>query len=277
MAPQATGEKQQLPPERAPWYALHPRHLHFSKWTWRLLVVGLVIYFFYAYSVKPLWQFGWRTHLYCPEQFWPVKSAAGKQFHGGGWVTSRHILVYGAPGIRPYVVKQAADGMQSIVDELHLDLTVQLVPTPPDAAHSLAAATIHKSRFASQFDLDKFIAHRLDDRGMRYAEMVIVDAPFTDPSWAWGLTDFPSGTSVLQEQNTCHELGRHEGTHLLGYDRHDDFPYYVFGYPEAFLPSQRATLMMLLPKNSEQISPRARDAVLNFWHGLETKDRHYFK
>lgn len=267
----------QAPPERVPWYSLHPRNLHFSKWTWRFLALAAVIYCGYAFSVKPLWQFGWRTHLYCPEQFFSVKSAMGKSFRGGDWVTSRHILVYGAPGTNAKLVREAAEGMRSMVDELHLDITVTLVHTPSDAACSLDAATRNKGKSNQQFDLDDFIAHRLDDRGMRFAEMVVVDAQFTDPVWAWGLTDFRSGTSVLQQQDMSRELARHEGTHLLGYDRHDDLPYYVFGYPEGFLPSERATLMMLLPKNSSQLSPRAHDAVINFWRGLETNKRHYFK
>ncbi len=53
--PRIAGESMQAPPEQVPWYSLHPRHLHFNKWTWRLLVVAFVFYFFYAFSVKPLW------------------------------------------------------------------------------------------------------------------------------------------------------------------------------------------------------------------------------
>ncbi len=168
-------------------------------------------------------------------------------------------------------------GMRSVVDELHLDLSVQLVPCPPDAASSITPATTHTGRIVSHFDLNKFIARRLDDRGMQFAEMVVVDAQFTNPEWAWGLTDFSSGTSVLQQGETSTDLGRHEGTHLLGYDRHDDFPYYVFGYPEGSLPGERNTLMMLQPKGSSILSPRAHDAVINFWRGLETKARRYCK
>jgi len=278
--------------EKIPWYSLNPRQLHFGKWTWRFIKVAAVIFVLSAFSVKPLWQFGWRAHLYCPEQFFPVKSAKGKSFRGGDWVTSKKIIVYGAPGTNDALVYETAEGLRNIVDELHLDISVQLVPCPKDAEYSLIAATHPHGQVASQptahkwimtgkaisrFDLDTFIAHRLDARGMKFAEMVVVDAQFTNPDWAWGLTDFPSGTAVLQQGETGRELARHEGTHLLGYDRHDDFPYYVFGYPEGWLPSQRATLMMLLTKDTPQLSPRAHDAVINFWRGLETKKRRYFK
>jgi len=262
---------------KIPWYSLHPRLLHLGKWTWWLIACAAVLYFFYTCSFKPLWQIGWRTHLYCREQFDPVESATGKKFRGGDWVTSRKILVYGAPGVKAREVRKAADGMRSIVDELHLNLSVQMVSTPPDAARSIAAATTNKGKIAARFDQNKFIARRLDERGMMFAEMVVVDAHFADPEWAFGLADFPSGVAVLQKSVTTPELGRHEGTHLLGYDRHDDFPYYVFGYPEGWYPAGRATLMMLRPMGSPQLSPRARDAVINFWRGLETKKRRYFK
>ena len=267
---------QEVPSEKVPWYTLNPRHLRFNKWSWRFLGVALVLFFCYGFNIKPLWQLEWRTHLFCLEQFASVKSAAGKTFKGGDWVNSREILVYGAPGVQESLVAQAADGMQSIVKELHLDLHVRQVPAPADALRSLAAATIHNSRVESHFDLDKFMERRLDDRGMRYAEMVVVDAQFKDPDWAWGLTYFPTGTAVLQASETTRTLARHEGTHLLGYDRHDDMPWYVFGYPEVPLPAQRDTLMMLLPKKSDQLSSRAHDAVVNFWRGMETGGKHYF-
>jgi len=263
--------------EKVPWYSLNPRHLHFSKATWTLLAVALVIFLFYGFSIKPLWQFGWRHHLYTTENLWPEKSATGKKFASGSWVKSRKIIVYGAPKVSDAVVKDAADGMRSMVEEMHLDITVSKVPAPPEALRSIEAATICKHPGDKHFNMDKFIEHRLDDRGMQYAEMVVVDGPFTDPEWAWGLTYFAAGVSVLQETNTTRDLGRHEGTHLLGYNRHDDLPFYVLGYPEGLIPSQRDTLMMLLPKHSDQLSPRARDAVRQFWLGMETKDVHYFK
>jgi hypothetical protein len=74
------------------------------------------------------------------------------------------------------------------------------------------------------------------------------------------------------------DLGRHEGTHLLGYDKHDDMPFYVIGYREHLIPSARNTLMMLMPKESSMLSPRARDALIYFWRGMEKMSgRRYFK
>lgn len=275
--PPTTSIDGKTPNEKIPWYSLNPRHLRFSKWTLRLLSVVPVLFLLFGTSIKPLWQFGWRTHWICPEQFWSQKSATGKKLIGGDWVTSRKILVYGAPGVKQSSVEDAAAGITSVINELHLDLTVNIVSPSEDALHSLQAATNTDKLGIKHFDFDKFLAHRLDDRGMRFAEMVVVDAQFVDPCWAWGLTHFPSGTSVLQEQYTDVSLGRHEGTHLLGYNKHDDVPFYIIGYPENLAPANRDTLMMLLPKSSVQLSARARDAVLNFWHGLETKNIHYFK
>lgn len=93
-----------------------------------------------------------------------------------------------------------------------------------------------------------------------------------------GTDEFQQRRFVLNEDVSGYDLGRHEGTHLLGYDKHDDLPWYVIGYPESWNPQDRNTLMMLLPKPSSELSERGRDALINFWKGMETMSgRQYFK
>ncbi|HEY3417719.1 MAG TPA: hypothetical protein VGM23_12620, partial [Armatimonadota bacterium] len=123
---------------------------------------------------------------------------------------------------------------------------------------------------------DRFMELRLDDRGMRYGEMVVVAAPFTDPSWAHGISVFSTGVAVLQDNYGDVSLGRHEGAHLIGYDYHDDQPWYILGYAEDSVPLRRDTLMMLMPTENQELSPRARDALLAFWHSLEKLQRTTF-
>ncbi len=252
-----------------PWYSLHPRHLRFSKFTWYFLAIAGVIILLYTVSVKPLWQYGWRVGLYGFSQYWTQTSTRGKKIPGGSWTRTRTILVYGEPGVKAATVRQAAEGLSGLIAELHLSLTVRVVSAPVDACAALKDATITTTAGTAAFDLDRFIAHRLDDRGDRFGEMVVVHAPFTDPPWAWGLTYFPCGIAALQEDHTDYNLGRHEGAHLIGYDKHDDMPLYIIGYAENPIPTNRDTLMMLLPMGSNTLSPRARDALRNFWRGLE--------
>ena len=262
-------------PAPVPWYAFTSTSQGFSKATWRFLAVAGVILLGCLVTVKPLWQLGWRHHVICAWEFYAVKSASGKTFPGGGWVRGREIRVYGAPGVTSDHVLAAADGLASLVKELGLHITVKAVPPSADALASLQAA-VKQTKNGPAFDLDTFIDRRLDDRGQRFAEMIVVKQPFTDPDWAWGLTRFPEGVAALQEERTDPALGRHEGAHLLGYDKHDDMPWYILGYPEDPIPDNRDTLMMLLQKKSDALSARARDALHYFWLGEEEREKMRF-
>lgn len=266
-------------PPRVPWYSLNPKHLRFSKFTWRFIGVAGVIILFSLVSIKPLWIWGWRSHLYCLAQLKPVTSASGKTFKSGAWAKSKRIVVYGAQGMDEGRIELAFVGMRDIVNELGLDFTVEIIPLPKDAEASIKASIVRNPNGTESFDFDAFVERRLDDRGDRYGEMAVVDCEFADPSWAYGLTSFADGVCVLQQPMVNDDsLGRHEGTHLLGYDKHDDRPFYVFGYREHLIPSERNTLMMLMPKESSALSPRARDAVSNFWKGMERMSgRKYLK
>ena len=267
------------PPKPVPWYSLHPKNLRFSKFTWWFLAVTGMVILFFTVTIKPVWNWGWRHHLYCMAQMKPVKSASGKTFKSGAWAHAKHIVVYGAPGTDADSVESAYFGMSEMVEELGLDFKVEIVPLPKNAADSIKQSIVKNPNGTESFDFDRFAARRLDDRGDRFAEMVVVDCEFADPSWAFGLTSFADGICVLQQSMIGNDsLGRHEGTHLLGYDKHDDMPLYILGYRENINPQDRNTLMMLLPKESSALSPRARDAVINFWRGMENRDGiRYFK
>jgi len=266
-------------PPRVPWYSLNPKHLRFSKFTWWFLGIAGTIILFSLVTAKPLWIWGWQTHLYCASQLGPVKSASGKTFKSGAWAKAKRIVVYGAPGIDEGRLELAYIGMRDIVNELGLDFTVESIPLPKDAEASITASVVRNPNGTESFDFDIFVSRRLDDRGDQFGEMVVVDCEFADPSWAFGLTSFADGVAVLQQPMVSDDgLGRHEGTHLVGYDKHDDVPFYILGYRENLVPQNRDTLMMLLPKPSNELSPRARDAVINFWKGMERMSgRKYLK
>jgi hypothetical protein len=263
-------------PAPVPWYTLNPKHLKFGRITRTIIIIAGFVVLFNVISVKPLWQFGWRVPLYCWQQLLPVTSPSGQQLPGGGWTRGRRILVYGAPGVQPQKVTQAAKGLRGLVDELGLNLKVEEVEAPADALRDIAEA--QRASANAGFDFDRYRGLRLDARGEKYAEMVVVKASFTDPTWAWGLSEYTSGLAVLQENMTTPELGKHEGAHLLGYHRHDDLPWEVFGYQEEWYPQGRNTLMMLMMTSDDTLSDRARDALLNFWRGKEGREgERYFK
>ncbi|HOF87300.1 MAG TPA: hypothetical protein PLZ36_04215 [Armatimonadota bacterium] len=261
-----------------PWYTVNPRHLRFSKFTWWVIGLGFPLILLFTVSIKPLWCWGWHAPFYSYAHFLPVADAAGRRHRGGEWVRAKEIIVYGMPGTDPRDVQITADGLQDLVNELNLDFTVRLVEAPPKAVESWRAALTPGAGGEKRFNMDRFEARRLAERQMQYGEMVLIDAEFTNPTWAWGLSSFRSGISVVRAPHCGIALSRHEGAHLLGYDRHDDMPLYIIGYREGAIPALRDTLMMLKPTSSMALSDRAFDALHAFWLGLE--DRHgtqYFR
>lgn len=260
------------PMPASPWYSLNPKHIRFSKFTWWFLAVASVVLLLNFVSIKPLWQWGWRTRIYCFTQFYPVRSDKGIAYPGGAWLRSKTIHVYCAPDADPALAETCAQGLRGLVEELGLDIDVQAIPLSPEAKRSLEASLVKRGDGSMTFDTDRFDKLRLDDRGDDYGEMVVIGSmDFRDPDWAWGLTDFASGIAVLREEVTTIDLARHEGAHLLGYDKHDDMPAYILGYREDWNPQARNTLMMLLPKTDSALSDRARDALLAFYRGQETR------
>jgi hypothetical protein len=245
--------------------------------TARLLVLCLCLAALpFCFSARPLWQFAWRQGLYTITSFTAEKTASGGKVAGGAWRTSKRIRVYGMPDASPRVVAEAHAGMKSLVDELGLDIAVELAEAPPDAVAAYRDAQV--SPGGDAVDFDRFAALRLDQRGATYGEMVVFDGHFSDPAWAWGISSFRPGLAMLTETHSDANLGRHEGAHLIGYNKHDDFPWYVLGYREKSSPAARDTLMMLLPTGADALSDRARDALLNFWRGLERRDNtRYFR
>lgn len=257
--------------QTAPWYArrVNLRALRLGKFTRIFLAITLPLIILYSFSIKPLWQFGWRVHFYGISNSFPVHTASGKWVAGGAWMRSREIRVYGVPGVEPKVVHGAVAGLTSLVDELGLNLTVREVPTPADVPAQYRAAQVLENG-KSSFDFERFSRLRLDAHGGRYAELVVVNVPYRGAFWAVGMAECRTGLATVQTvrvPGTLTSLVRHECVHLLGYNRHDDFPYYVFGYPEDWWPDARQTLMHPKSFASDRLSPRARDAVLNYWRG----------
>ncbi|MHB9022964.1 MAG: hypothetical protein ACYC7E_02150 [Armatimonadota bacterium] len=277
MATPETTEHTPAAPEKAPWYSLNPKHLRFSKFTWYFLVAAVLIGLPRMVSIKPLWVYGWEHRIYGFENFYPQKAASGWSHRGGDWTQGGTILVYGMPEVDQHKIRSSAQGLQGLIDELGLALTVRVVTTEEaGAVNSLRKAT-EDIGGSAYFNFDRFMEQRLDERKMRFGEMIVVNIPFTDPSWAHGLSVFPTGIAALQETYAGDDLGRHEGAHLIGYNHHDDLPWYILGYAEDSIPLRRNTLMMLMPTDSQALSPRARDALLAFWRGMEKLHRtHYF-
>jgi hypothetical protein len=242
------------------------------------LAIYLPLLFLNAFTWKPLWCLGWRVPFYAMHDFLPVRASSGKWLAGGAWTQSKEIRIYAMPEVAPEKLQHARREMQGLVDELGLDFTVRTMPFPAEAKKSLEASCVVRAG-VSYLDFNQFASRRLDDRGQRYAEIFLTYQRFAKPTWAEGMTRFPAGLVVLHPSPRLDRvIVRHEGAHLLGYNKHDDLPYYILGYTETRIPDKRVSLMMLRNATARDLSPRAKDALHYFWVGLEERQhRGYFK
>lgn len=276
-----TPEPEATPPPAVPWYLrevkLDPRYFGIGKPMRIFLAITLPLIFLHAFTFKALWCLGWQYPFYCMSDFVPVCSAKGKWLAGGEWTRSKEIRVYGGEGTSDLQVVRAATYMQELVDELGLDFTVAAMSLPDDARRSLRVATTVRDG-VPRLNFNKYTALRLDDRRNEYGEMFIIGERFTDPI-AEGMTHFRAGIVAMRVTNRRPEvIVRHEGVHLLGYDKHDDYPFYILGYDEFEIPELRVTLMMFRTSTETELSARAKDALHYFWVGMEQRHRErYFR
>ncbi len=88
---------------------------------------------------------------------------------------------------------------------------------------------------------------------------------------------------ILNAQLATSFTARHELGHLLGYHMHDTWPLVVLGYDNPQWASRRRThsgeyaTLMMPDAEGYELSPRARDALIYFWRGLErcTGERYF--
>jgi hypothetical protein len=264
-----------------PWYQqevqLDPRVFGIGKTVKRFLAITLPLISLYCVSIKPVWQLGWRVPFYAMSNFMPVRSASGQTFAGAVWFRGKEIRIYREEVIGPYKQQQAVADMEQLIDDLGLDFTVKAMPLPEDAKADLDAATVREGTNYA-LDFQKLTALRLDHRGQQYAEIFLTGMKFAE-SGAQGKTFCGAGIVALRpSSNPLDNVFRHEGAHLLGYDKHDDFPFYVIGYPEFWIPDSRDTMMMHDSAINHELSPRAKDALHYLWIGLQERDGiAYFK
>ncbi|HOF88189.1 MAG TPA: hypothetical protein PLZ36_08830 [Armatimonadota bacterium] len=240
------------------------------------MVITIPLILLYSVTCKPLWCLGWRYPFYAMSNFMPVRSASGQWHPGAAWIRAKDIRIYseGAVGAAKQLV--AVRDMQGLVDELGLDITVTAHAMPEDARRDLDAATV-KQEGKYRLDFQRLMALRLEHRGQRYAEIFLTGMEFADNPIIQGKALCGAGLVALRMGRTDNVV-RHEGAHLLGYDKHDDFPYYIVGYRESWLPEARDTMMMFSSTANRALSPRAKDALHHLWIGLEKRHGvRYFK
>ncbi|MHB9130655.1 MAG: hypothetical protein ACYDBB_06145 [Armatimonadota bacterium] len=262
----------EAPAKKVPWYTLNPAAVGRSRLI-RALAVGLVIV---SFSLVPLWRLCWYFPLYGFTNFVPKRDAGGHFRAAWQWIDSQEIRIYQAPDVPAGKAEEIARGVQAMVDEIHLNFTVKVLPIPPKvlaAYQDCTEATGSGLNKHKVLDFGKFESALISLRqGDPHADMLVVTTPLKGALywWAHGIATFTSGVAVLESDHVNFHLGKHETGHLLGYQFHDSLPLFVVGYPWEGWPWSRDTLMMLYSPSND-LSPRNRDALHYFWRGMERR------
>jgi hypothetical protein len=262
-------------PAKVGFFELNLKKIGHTRLTRTLLFALCIV----SISITPLWRLCWYLPVYSAKCFTPVLDTQNHLRAAWHWVDGREIRVYAGPGVPPRQATVIAEGAQAMVDDIGLDMRVVVKPLPEAmrAAYekSLVTKTIQGKRTPC-VNFNTLERQLIEMRvGDPHADMLVTTAPIAECTWAHGMATFTSGLAILHNDSVNFHLGKHETGHLIGYLFHDDLPLFVIGYPWEGLPGRRETLMVLL-SNSNDLSPRARDALHYFWRGMEDRAKKRF-
>lgn len=262
-------------PKTVSFFELNPKKIGRTRLTRTLLFALLIV----SISITPLWRLFWYWPVYSAKCYTPVLDTRNHLRAAWHWVDGREIRVYAGPGVNPRQAVVIAQGAQAMVDDIGLDMHVVVKPLPEAMRDAYQQSLVTKKiqgKMQTAIDFNKLERRLIEMRaGDPHADMIVSTAPIAECWWAHGMATFTSGLAILNNDNVNYHLGKHETGHLIGYLFHDDLPLFVIGYPWEGLPGRRDTLMVLL-SNSNDLSPRARDALHYFWRGLEGRAKKRF-
>jgi hypothetical protein len=168
--------------------------------------------------------------------------------------------------------KIAAAGVKALLEDAGLDFKVEVRPMSEelmDAYHRCAERPNPPPGEEPRLDFRKLERELIVLRGEhQHADVLVVNVLISGAEWASGRASTFSGVAVLDWEALNTGLAKHEACHLMGYSLHDRMPLFVFGYGWEGWPWDRHTLMGEL-SFSDELSPRARDAVRSYWRGME--------
>jgi hypothetical protein len=262
---EAGGEQ---PVKRYPWYSLDPRALRRS----RLLHAILVALVLANFQVAPVWRLLWYHNI--PNRICGLVYARGLPKGASRWIEGRTIRVYQLPYLERGKAKLAAAGVRELLEDAGLDFRVHVRPMSEEMMDAY-------ERCADTADVVEDEEPRLDRRKLerelvalrgedQHADVLVVNVLLSDAEWASGEASPFSGVAVLDVETLSKGLAKHEACHLMGYSLHDRMPLFVFGYGWEGWPWERHTLMGSV-SFSDELSPRARDALRSYWRGMEKR------
>ncbi|MBI2140068.1 hypothetical protein HYU14_04030 [Candidatus Woesearchaeota archaeon] len=225
---------------------------------------------------------GKRKHLSLEEwkAFWRAEGFKSGN-NASAWYREKTILFFRMPQVKEEVTLAAIQGFNMLIKEIGLDL--QIIDGGTDA---WLVSAVKKFTEGEVLDVLGFHNHLTENSKTstllsNKPHGTVVAANLyskRDRGW-WGEGQFANGVSTILVKDSRQDnlpfimnVAKHECTHLLGIEHHDENAMLCNAYSEVndCLAFHRSSTLALCDK--------CRDAILNFWQGIEEKTGiKYFK
>jgi len=261
-----------------PWYSLNPRNIRVRN------LLPILIFFLLLTFVneKHLWQWDWEHGYHAHFNCHAVKDSHARNVEAWRWVEGKEIRVYFTPTMKQKATRFAAYNVQKLAEELGLELNAHAMPMPTRVTEALARSSATDGT-TTTVNFDRFCREMVASRDGHYAEIVYTTAKIDASADVVGAAVFNYGVSLIDPRRATASTVRHETAHLLGYHLHDDWPLVILGYSNPqwakYQVKHNENPPLMMPWDSGfDLSPRAHDALIHFWHGLEQRTgKRYFK
>lgn len=193
------------------------------------------------------------------------------EYTAADWISGKEIRVFAMPGINDNALHCVRDGVESLVDEVGLDIRVNAYQID-DATRNMVNGYVGRNgldyeSLVRALAVEKY--RRPEFRGRQHADVLITKEFFDDDKISWGDSRFYTGTILLalpgdRQKNLGYlkNIARHEAGHLLGYHLHHE----DIDVPEL---DNSPSCLMSPSVPSDYICDKCFVGIDSFWKGLE--------
>ncbi|MBI3922977.1 MAG: hypothetical protein HY318_16265 [Armatimonadetes bacterium] len=242
----------------------------------RSRVASLLLFFLLClcFTVRPVWEWSWRSGPSAWINRRPVKDDRGVKHEVWRWGEGREIWIYPEGEDAKSSLPDVTAGVKAAVHDAEVDLKVVTLSQPPDYTREAFSKALVQRKGETCFDYWRYAKTLARVRTEAHADVLVMNHSFRSPYWAHGMAVFDYGLAVVAGMWGDTHTAKHEAIHVLGYHMHDDFPLWVLGYPDepwgCFLTGRprEEGLMVLLGKD-DHLRQRTRAALREFWNVLQ--------
>jgi len=188
------------------------------------------------------------------------------EYTAADWISGQEIRISAMPGIDKKAVNVVKQGIEDLINELHLDIDVTIHEADRTVTDPVKACTlptgIDYEKLALMYAIEPYRKQK------QHADVVLTNQSFVDDKVSWADSRFHTGTAIFAlSGNRQHnylflrKLAKHEAGHLLGYRRHHD----DFEVPD--LDSNSCVMDPSVP--TDYNCDKCFNAMYAFWQGLE--------